>query len=96
MQTTPSAIMSQKMSFIIIWKVAGQFVKPNNMTCGSKSPQFVRKAAFHSSLLQIQILLKPQQTSSLVKYFVPQSCMISLEMSGIGCWFLIATAFKAQ
>ena len=88
--------MSQKMLFIIVWKVAGLFVRPKNMTCGSKSPQFVWKVAFHSSLLQIQTLLKPQWTSSLVKYFVPWSCVISSEMSRIGYQFLIVTAFKAR
>jgi hypothetical protein len=45
------------MVFIIIWKVAGELVKPKNMTVGSKSPLGVRNAAFHSSPGFIQMLL---------------------------------------
>src|SRR5882724_8194155 len=40
---------SLKKSSIIVWKVAGLFIKPKNITRGSKSPQFSQKAAFHLS-----------------------------------------------
>src|SRR5882724_9933850 len=60
MVTTPSSMSSLKMSFIIVWNVAGLFVRLKNMTRGSKRPQFVQKAAFHSSPSLIQTLLYPQ------------------------------------
>jgi hypothetical protein len=34
---------SWKMSFIIVWKVAGELVRPKYITSGSKSPQLVWK-----------------------------------------------------
>ena len=42
-------IKSLSNSFIIAWKVAGEFVNPKNMTVGSKDPSGVVNAAFHSS-----------------------------------------------
>ena len=35
---------------IIDWNVAGEFVSPKNMTVGSNSPRFVRKATFRLPL----------------------------------------------
>ena len=35
--------------FIIIWKVAGEFVRPKNIMVGSNSPSGVRNAAFYLS-----------------------------------------------
>src|SRR6202795_954891 len=64
---TPWATSFRKMVFIIIWKVAGEFVRPKNMTVGSKRSSCVRKAAFHSSPGLIRTLLYPQRTSNLVK-----------------------------
>ena len=66
--TTPSSMSSLKMLFIIVWKVAGLFVRPKNMTRGSYRPQLVQKAAFHSSPSFMRTLLYPQQTSSFEKY----------------------------
>src|SRR5580700_2535521 len=45
------------MSFIIVWKVAGELQRPKNMTSGSKTPQLVLKAALNSSPSLIRILL---------------------------------------
>jgi hypothetical protein len=53
----PSWTSHQNIVFIIIWKVAGKFVNPKNMTVGSKSPLGVKKAAFHSSPGLILMLL---------------------------------------
>ena len=53
-----SAIRSQKMLFIIIWKVVKLFVMPNDITKSLKRLQFVWKAIFHSLSGLIQILLK--------------------------------------
>src|SRR6266446_7606224 len=69
----PCATLVQKMVFIIIWKVAGEFVRPKNMTIGSNSPSGVRKAAFHSSPSLMQILLYPHQTSTFVKRVHPRN-----------------------
>jgi len=46
-----------KRSFIIVCNVAGLFVKLKNITRGSKRPQFMQKAAFHSSPSLIHTLL---------------------------------------
>uniref|UniRef100_A0A0W0FZZ0 Uncharacterized protein n=1 Tax=Moniliophthora roreri TaxID=221103 RepID=A0A0W0FZZ0_MONRR len=49
--------------FIMVWNVAGEFIRPKNMTKGLNIPQFIRNAAFHSSPSLIRMFLKPQQTS---------------------------------
>src|SRR5467141_1305052 len=82
MTTTPSSMSSRKMSFITVWNVAGLLVRPKNMTRGSNRPQFVRKAAFHSSPSLILTLLYPHRTSNLVKYFTLAPDTV-LRMSGI-------------
>ena len=64
----PSAMTVQKTSFIMVWKVVGLLVIPKNITRGSKRLQLVQKAAFHSSPDLMCTLLKPQRTSSFVKY----------------------------
>ena len=48
-----------KMSFIIVWKVAGLLVMPYNITNGSNSPWLHWKAAFHSSFLDSDVLVAP-------------------------------------
>jgi len=45
------------MMFIIIWKVAREFVSLKNITVGSNRPSGVRKAAFHLSPSLILMLL---------------------------------------
>ena len=94
--TIPLAIRVLKMSFIIVWKVAGLLVIPKNIMRGSKRPQLVRKAAFHSSLGFMCTLLKPHWTSSFVKYLALQSWEMSSEMRGKRYLFLIVMAFSAQ
>src|SRR5882724_7005478 len=71
-----------KMSFIIVWKVVGLFIKLKNITKGSKRPQFILKVAFHSSPSLICTLLYPQWMSSFVKYLALASETL-LRMSGI-------------
>src|SRR5918999_389036 len=87
MQTTPSAIKSWKVSFITVWKVKGLFIRPKNMTRGSKIPWLVQKAAFHSSPFFILTLLYPHHTSSLVKYCTPRSWFSRSEIRGNGYAF---------
>ena len=64
----------------MVWKVAGLLVIPKNITRGSNRPQLVWKAIFYLSLGLIQMLLKPQWTSSLVKYLALQSWNTSLDV----------------
>src|SRR6266404_4900900 len=71
MDSHPWATLVRKMVFIIIWKVAGEFVSLKNITVGSNSPSGVRKAAFHSSPSLILILLYPHLTSTLVNRVHP-------------------------
>jgi len=58
-ESHPWATSLWNIVFIIIWNVAGEFVKPKNMTVGSNSPSGVRDAAFHSSPSLMWMLLYP-------------------------------------
>src|SRR5229473_7264356 len=87
-ESHPCATCFRNMVFIIIWKVAGEFVRPKNMTVGSKSPSGVRNAAFHSSPVFIQILLYPHHMSNLVNSVHPLSRSIVWGMRGETLWFL--------
>src|SRR6266550_9216762 len=69
MTNHPSVIISRKYSFIIIWNVDGELHNPKSMMVGSYRPQFVIKAAFHSSPSFIRTLLYPHQRSNFEKYF---------------------------
>jgi hypothetical protein len=95
-ETTPSVMRSWKISFIIVWKVAGLLVRPKYMTRGLKRPQFVQMAAFHSLPSQIWTLLYPQCTLSFVKYHAPLSQWIRLSIKGRGYWFFQVMALSAQ
>src|SRR5258708_369398 len=77
----------QRMSFIIVWKVAGELHSPKNMTRGSNSPWFMEKAAFHSSPSFSQTLLKPQQRSKVVNHSTSRSLVSTSETSGSGWEF---------
>ena len=59
-------IKSQKIMFIIAWKVARELVRLKNITVGSKRPRSVTKEAFHSSPFLMCMLLYPYLMSSLV------------------------------
>jgi len=43
----------------VTWKVAGEFVNLKNITVGLNSPLGVRKAAFHSSLFDPNVVVSP-------------------------------------
>ena len=75
-----------EMLFIIIWKVAGLFIKLNNITKGSKRPQFVLKVAFHLSPSLTHMLLYPQQMSNFMKYLAlaPETLLRMLGIRGRG------------
>ena len=67
----PSPTSIQKMVFIIIWNVARELVRPKDMTVGSNNPLWVRNAAFPSLPFLIQMLLYPQQMSTIVNLVHP-------------------------
>ncbi|KAI0026790.1 hypothetical protein K488DRAFT_64477 [Vararia minispora EC-137] len=69
---------------IIAWKVAGEFVRPKNITKGSKSPRLVLKAAFHSSPSLMRMFSYPQRTSTLEKIRAPLSLSTISLTSGRG------------
>src|SRR6266436_9624681 len=62
------SMKGRRMSFIMVWKVAGELHSPKSLMSGSKSPWFVEKAAFHSSPSLRWTLLKPQQRSRVVDH----------------------------
>ena len=76
------AISGRNMTFIILWKVAGELVRPKNITVGSNSPWGVRNAAFHSSPSLIQMLLYPHLMSNLVNRVHPLSRSMVWEIRG--------------
>ena len=94
--TSPDKMRSWKISFIIVWKVVGELVKPKYITRGSKSPRFVRKAAFHSSPSQMRTLLKPQRMSSFVKNRAPFNRLIRSLIKGSGYRFFTVIALSAR
>ena len=57
MTSHPSAIMSLNESSMNRWKVAGELLRPKNITVGSNSPLWVIKAAFHWSPSQMRIVV---------------------------------------
>ena len=73
-----------RMSFIIVWKVAGELHNPKNMMSGPKSPWFVEKATFHLSPSLSQMLLKPQQRSRVVNHSASCSLVSMSETNGSG------------
>jgi hypothetical protein len=78
------SMRSLNISFIILWKVAGELQRPKNMTSGLYNPNSVMNAAFHSLPYLMQILLYPHCTSSLVNQYECVSFCTMLIMQGIG------------
>src|SRR5258708_7060169 len=72
-----------RMSFIIVWKVVGELHSLKNMMSGSKSPQFMEKAAFHLSPSWSQTLLKPQQRSRVVNHSALRNLVSMSETSSV-------------
>jgi len=77
---SPFATSGRNIVFIIIWNVAGELVRPKNITVGSNSPSGVRKVAFHLSPGLIRMLLYPHHTLNLVNSVHPANRSI---MEGI-------------
>src|SRR5260221_8512556 len=88
------SIKGQRMSFIIIWKVAGKLHSPKNMMSGSKSPQFMERATFHSLPSFSQTLLKPQWRSKVVNHSTSRSLVSTSETNGSGWEFFTMISFN--
>jgi len=81
-------------SFIIAWKVAGEFVNPKYMIVGLYAPIYIMNAAFHLSLFLILTLLYPYLKSNFVNTFLfPTPSNISA-MKDRGYPFFIIYWFK--
>src|SRR6266567_3494617 len=76
------ALISRSSLFIILWKVAGAFLKPKFITIGSYCPKGVLNTPFGWSPSRIQILWYPHQISNFVNRVFPWSFSISGVMSG--------------
>jgi len=80
----PCAICSQKIVFIMVWKVASEFVRPKNMTIGSYSPSGVVNTAFQQSSGWIFIVLYLHQMSTVVKRVHSHKRLICCGIKGKG------------
>ena len=78
--------MSQKMLFIIIWKVAGLFVRPKNHDLWLEEPLVGTECCLPLVALSDSDIVETPLDIQLgkVKYLAPWSRVISSEMSGIG------------
>src|SRR5258708_38235778 len=92
----PCTTCFQNIVFIIIWKVAGEFVRLKNMTVGLKSPSGVRKAAFHSSPGFMCMLLYPHHMSNLVNNVHPLRQSMVWGMRGEMLRFLFVHLFTRR
>ena len=72
---------------IIAWNVAGELVRPKNITFGSYSPYLVLNAALCWSPSLILMLLYPQRMLNFEKMFASLTCVISSGISGKGYLF---------
>jgi len=93
---SPFATSGRNIVFIIIWNVAGELVRPKNITVGSNSPSGVRKAAFHSSLGLIRMLLYPHQTSNLVNSVHPANQSMTEGIRGDMLQFRLVHLLRGQ
>ena len=78
----PWATSILKISFIMAWNVAGKFVRPKNITRGSKRPWGIRNATFHLPPSLIQMLLYPHPMLNFVKRVHPARWSITYGISG--------------
>ena len=92
----PWATSILKISFIIAWNVAREFVRPKNITRGSKRPWGIRNAAFHSSPSLILMLLYPHLMSNFVNRVYPTSLSITWGISGDTFRFFFMYLFRGR
>src|SRR5216683_5145664 len=96
MVTFPSSMRSQKIVFIIVWKVVGELVRLKNMTVGSYSPSLVINAAFQRSFGLMSTSLYPHSMLTPVNFVQSRSRSIKEGMRGSGYQFLIVQAFTGR
>jgi hypothetical protein len=80
----PPSMRSQKMVFIMAWKVAGELVSLKNIMVGSKSPSFVMNATFHLSFFLMRTSLYPHSMSNPVNRVAPLRQSMSWGIRGRG------------
>src|SRR6266851_4208944 len=73
--------------FIMVWKVAGELVRPKNIMVGSNSPSLVVKAAFHSCPFFTHTVLYPHLMSNFMKRVHPLRQLICCGIKGRGYLF---------
>ena len=78
----PWSMNSSRISFIIVWKVAGELQRLKNITVGSNSPRLVAKAAFHSSPSLVWMLLNPHHRSRVENHLAPQRQVKTSDIRG--------------
>src|SRR6266567_5596908 len=78
------ALIGRSSLFIILWKVAGAFLRPKFITIGSYCPNGVLNAPLNWSPSRIRMLWYPHQMSNLVNKVFPWSFSINGAMSGSG------------
>ena len=78
----PWATSILKISFIIAWNVAGKFIRPKNITRGSKRPWDVKNTALHSSPSLILMLLYPHLMLNFVNRVHLPVCRLLGELMG--------------
>ena len=92
----PCATSILKISFIIAWNMAGEFVRPKNIMRGLKRPWGVRNATVHLLPSLIQMLLYPHLMSNFVNRVHPASQSITCGISGDTFWFFLVYLFSRQ
>ena len=80
--TFPLFIKSLKISFIIAWNIAGEFVIPKNITISLKEPMCVMNVPFYSSPSFILTLLNSHLRSILVNTFLLPMLSINSVING--------------
>src|SRR6266576_6027325 len=78
------ALIGRSSLFIILWKVAGAFLRPKFITIGSYCPNEVLNTPLNWLPSRIQMLWYPHWISNLVNRVFPWSFSISGAISGSG------------
>jgi len=83
--------MSQNKLFIIVWKIAEEFVNPKYITVGSYTLMCTVNAVFYSSPFLILILLYPHLRSSFMNIFFFLLYLRYLQLKIVGICSLLST-----
>ena len=83
--------MSQNKLFIIVWKIAEEFVNPKYITVGSYTPMYTVNTVFYSSSFLILILLYPYLRSSFMNIFFFLLQLRYLQLKIVDIYSLLST-----